>query len=453
MEVNKGYSWKKFFRDIFNLFWILTVGLSSAISHAVTGVLQCITIIGIPFGKAHFAFIKLVFAPAGKVVVTKFSRHPFLNTLWLIFGGFALCLQYLLVSGLLYLSIIGIPLAKQLSKLRKYVFAPFGADIVKDGEYSKYKDTPYDIKLLNRHICANPAAPVMERTDGKVQTAREYIRSLRKENAELVARKTNCVPLYAFIVFWLFLAIMNLPLNVTPNTIFIGSPYASTLGSVGIAVVCCLVLLAIKSAEKKRETVFLKKHLLCLLPYYPNCAPIAKEKFAWYDKVQKAVGLPTKKREMKTYLKRICANPEKELLIAGGKQITAMEYMQSKKKAAKKLNKNYTIAIIAIVLSPITIYSLTWLFEIVLARVFTLDAFFTLAFFTLAIWLLALEEAICLQIIVCFLLFFNAKSKRYRFLVTEVVYPLLDYYPKDTPESKKQKSSFSHFVKTFGLNK
>ena len=35
----------------------------------------------------------------------------------------------------------------------------------------------------------------------------------------------------------------------------------------------------------------------------------------------------------------------------------------------------------------------------------------------------------------------------------EVVYPLLDYYPQDTPESKKQKSSFSHFVKTFGLNK
>lgn len=448
MEVNKGYSWKKFFRDIFNLFWILTVGLSSAISHAVTGVLQCITIIGIPFGKAHFAFIKLVFAPAGKVVVTKFSRHPFLNTLWLIFGGFALCLQYLLVSGLLYLSIIGIPLAKQLSKLRKYVFAPFGADIVKDGEYSKYKDTPYDIKLLNRHICANPAAPVMERTDGKVQTAREYIRSLRKENAELVARKTNCVPLYAFIVFWLFLAIMNLPLNVTPNTIFIGSLYAPTLGSVGIAVVCCLVLLAIKSAEKKRETVFLKKHLLCLINYYPNSAPLAKEKFAWYDKVQKAVGLPTKKREMKTYLKRICANPQMPLRTSSGNSITVTQYICSKKEQVKKLTNKYRQSIVLTLIST-AIFIIAANFSKITAAdsiLFTpVVAGITVAgLIGIPNMLVAIIGLFCV---------FSAQRKQNKFLVTEVVYPLLDYYPQDTPESKKQKSSFSHFVKTFGLNK
>ena len=57
---------KKFFQVVFNIFWILTGGLVSAISSALIGAASCLTIIGIPFGLQHFKFIPLAFAPAEK---------------------------------------------------------------------------------------------------------------------------------------------------------------------------------------------------------------------------------------------------------------------------------------------------------------------------------------------------------------------------------------------------
>jgi len=60
---------KKALGIIFNVFWILSVGISSVIVNATTGIACCITLIGIPFGLQHFKFIPLAFAPAGKVLV------------------------------------------------------------------------------------------------------------------------------------------------------------------------------------------------------------------------------------------------------------------------------------------------------------------------------------------------------------------------------------------------
>ncbi len=49
-----------------NVLWILTGGLLTALSHLVVGVLLCITIIGIPWGKMHFKFAQLTLAPFGR---------------------------------------------------------------------------------------------------------------------------------------------------------------------------------------------------------------------------------------------------------------------------------------------------------------------------------------------------------------------------------------------------
>ena len=54
---------------IMNVIWIIFGGFWIALSHIVLGVLLCITIIGIPFGRQHFKFIKLAFFPFGKQVV------------------------------------------------------------------------------------------------------------------------------------------------------------------------------------------------------------------------------------------------------------------------------------------------------------------------------------------------------------------------------------------------
>ena len=51
---------------LFNIVWICTGGLCVALTHLVFGLLFCITIIGIPFGKQHFKLMKLAFTPFGR---------------------------------------------------------------------------------------------------------------------------------------------------------------------------------------------------------------------------------------------------------------------------------------------------------------------------------------------------------------------------------------------------
>lgn len=53
-----------------NFLWIILAGLWLSIIHATTGLFYCCTIIGIPFGLAHFKLAKVSFAPLGKKVVS-----------------------------------------------------------------------------------------------------------------------------------------------------------------------------------------------------------------------------------------------------------------------------------------------------------------------------------------------------------------------------------------------
>ena len=49
-----------------NFLWIIVAGLWLAISHTLAGISYCLTIIGIPFGIAHFKLAIVSFAPLGK---------------------------------------------------------------------------------------------------------------------------------------------------------------------------------------------------------------------------------------------------------------------------------------------------------------------------------------------------------------------------------------------------
>lgn len=166
---------KKFLNVLFNIFWVLIVGLSSAISSALMGVACMVTIVGIPFGLQHFKYIKLIFAPAGKKVVTKYGTHPVMNTLWLIFGGLELFLIYTLLASVLLFTIVGIPLAMQLFKIAEFNFAPFGAEIIGDDEYSSYRNTAHDIKLLCRRVVADPEKILMTDNEGNTVRTRDYL--------------------------------------------------------------------------------------------------------------------------------------------------------------------------------------------------------------------------------------------------------------------------------------
>ena len=52
-----------------NVLWILLAGIWLTLGHLILGVAYCVTIIGLPFGLAHFKLAGVSFAPLGKKVV------------------------------------------------------------------------------------------------------------------------------------------------------------------------------------------------------------------------------------------------------------------------------------------------------------------------------------------------------------------------------------------------
>ncbi len=54
-----------------NVWWIIFGGLETCISHLLWGIVCCITIIGIPFGKQHFKMASLALLPFGREIRSK----------------------------------------------------------------------------------------------------------------------------------------------------------------------------------------------------------------------------------------------------------------------------------------------------------------------------------------------------------------------------------------------
>ena len=56
---------------IMNILWILMGGFWISLTHLGFGLLLCITIVGIPFGRQHFKLAGLALTPFGKQIVEK----------------------------------------------------------------------------------------------------------------------------------------------------------------------------------------------------------------------------------------------------------------------------------------------------------------------------------------------------------------------------------------------
>ncbi|MBI9067854.1 MAG: YccF domain-containing protein [Salinivirgaceae bacterium] len=54
---------------IMNIFWFLIGGIWICLTHVLFGVILCITIIGIPFGKQHFKMASLALMPFGRQII------------------------------------------------------------------------------------------------------------------------------------------------------------------------------------------------------------------------------------------------------------------------------------------------------------------------------------------------------------------------------------------------
>ncbi len=112
-----------------NLLWFIFTGLATSLMWFFLGLGWCITIVGIPFGLQAFKFAKLSLFPFGKVVTSHFGKHAILNIVWFILGGFVLALTFFFVGLIWCITIIGIPFGKQCLKMAKLAISPFGATV------------------------------------------------------------------------------------------------------------------------------------------------------------------------------------------------------------------------------------------------------------------------------------------------------------------------------------
>ena len=117
-----------------NLLWLLFGGLFSAIGYIAGGFALCLTIVGIPFGLQCFKLASFVLWPFGREAVSTSSAGgclaTLLNIIWILFGGIWIALGHILFGFILFLTIIGIPFARQHFKLVEISLMPFGKRIV-----------------------------------------------------------------------------------------------------------------------------------------------------------------------------------------------------------------------------------------------------------------------------------------------------------------------------------
>ncbi len=113
-----------------NILWIIFGGFFSGLSWLVSGILWCITIIGIPYGRQCFKFASMSFAPFGKEVTYGGGTPSFIaNIIWLIFFGLPMALENIVFGCLWCITIIGIPFGLQFFKIAKLSLMPFGSKI------------------------------------------------------------------------------------------------------------------------------------------------------------------------------------------------------------------------------------------------------------------------------------------------------------------------------------
>ena len=114
-----------------NLLWFIFGGFISGLGWLFSGLIWCITIIGIPYGIQCFKFASLSFCPFGKKVEYGGGAISFLaNVIWTIFFGIPMALVNAMFGLIWCITIIGIPFGKQFFKIAKLSLAPFGSKVL-----------------------------------------------------------------------------------------------------------------------------------------------------------------------------------------------------------------------------------------------------------------------------------------------------------------------------------
>ena len=114
-----------------NILWLILGGLELAVAWAIIGIVLCITIVGIPLGIQAFKMAGLTLTPFGKSVVYGGGVGSFLaNIIWVVLVGIWMAIGYLIAGVLNCITVIGVPFGIQSFKMAKLALWPFGAQVV-----------------------------------------------------------------------------------------------------------------------------------------------------------------------------------------------------------------------------------------------------------------------------------------------------------------------------------
>lgn len=120
-------------RTLLNIIWLVLSGFWLAIGYAIAGIICFILIITIPFGIAAFRIAVFALWPFGKTVIKRGDAGAAScvgNAIWLVIAGWWLALGHIVSGVVLCITIIGIPLGLANFKLVPISLLPLGREIV-----------------------------------------------------------------------------------------------------------------------------------------------------------------------------------------------------------------------------------------------------------------------------------------------------------------------------------
>ena len=119
---------------VLNIIWIICGGFIICLEYILSSLLLMCTIVGIPFGIQTFKLGILSLCPFGCEVRSTPTAGgclgTLMNVLWIFLGGIWICISHLLLGLLLCITIIGIPFGRQHFKLATLALTSFGKEVV-----------------------------------------------------------------------------------------------------------------------------------------------------------------------------------------------------------------------------------------------------------------------------------------------------------------------------------
>lgn len=126
-------------KTLLNILWLVLSGFWMCLGYLVAGLLWCITIIGIPFGIASFRIGLYALWPFGRELIHKPGAGVASgvgNIFWLIFSGIWLAIGHAVTGVLLCITIIGIPFGIANFKMVPVALMPLGREVVDSRDVS-----------------------------------------------------------------------------------------------------------------------------------------------------------------------------------------------------------------------------------------------------------------------------------------------------------------------------